>query len=173
MPVRPDLPCAVCGKLMWRGTTSLPPGQATCLPCRRARKAIIVTRTHVCQRCGSEFTTEYGDKRWKYCGPECFRKAQHARGSGTPSRNPNRDREYGTEHRRLRQQLLPLAYGNPCPLCGAVMEHGQPLHLDHTEDRTGYRGMVHARCNILDGARRGARRLREKRLAEGRRVPLS
>lgn len=38
MPHRPDLPCADCGKLLWRSTTSLPLGQATCLPCRRARR---------------------------------------------------------------------------------------------------------------------------------------
>lgn len=34
MPRRPDLPCADCGELMWRGTTSLPEGQARCRPCR-------------------------------------------------------------------------------------------------------------------------------------------
>lgn len=38
MPSRPDLPCADCGKLMWRGSTSLPEGKARCLPCRRANK---------------------------------------------------------------------------------------------------------------------------------------
>lgn len=36
MPRVPDVPCADCGKLMWRGTGSLPPGQARCQPCRRA-----------------------------------------------------------------------------------------------------------------------------------------
>lgn len=30
-----DLPCAVCGHPMWRGTKSLPEGQAICHPCRR------------------------------------------------------------------------------------------------------------------------------------------
>lgn len=37
MPRRPDLPCAVCGRMLWRGRTSLPEGQATCRPCRAAR----------------------------------------------------------------------------------------------------------------------------------------
>jgi hypothetical protein len=37
------------------------------------------------------------------------------------------------------------------------MDEGELLHLDHNEDRTGYRGMVHASCNIRDGARRGAK----------------
>lgn len=36
MPTIPDLPCADCGKLMWRGTTSLPEGRARCQPCRRS-----------------------------------------------------------------------------------------------------------------------------------------
>lgn len=34
MPRNPDLPCAGCGKLMWRSKSSLPAGQATCHPCR-------------------------------------------------------------------------------------------------------------------------------------------
>ncbi len=34
MPRRPDLPCAECGALMWRGTGSLPEGEARCRPCR-------------------------------------------------------------------------------------------------------------------------------------------
>lgn len=35
MARKPDLPCAGCGELMWSGRSSLPPGQAMCLPCRR------------------------------------------------------------------------------------------------------------------------------------------
>lgn len=34
MPRKPDLPCAGCGKLMWRGSTSLPAGRARCRSCR-------------------------------------------------------------------------------------------------------------------------------------------
>lgn len=37
MPRRPDVPCAGCGKLIWRGSSSLPAGQAACHACRRAR----------------------------------------------------------------------------------------------------------------------------------------
>lgn len=36
MPRSRDLPCSKCGTLMWRGSTSLPVGRATCLPCRRS-----------------------------------------------------------------------------------------------------------------------------------------
>lgn len=35
MPQRPDVPCAQCGTLMWRGTGSLPEGRAVCVACRR------------------------------------------------------------------------------------------------------------------------------------------
>ena len=35
MPRSPDMPCAGCGKLMWRSQTSLPEGQAKCRECRR------------------------------------------------------------------------------------------------------------------------------------------
>lgn len=34
MPRRPDMPCAGCGALMWRGTGTLPEGQARCRSCR-------------------------------------------------------------------------------------------------------------------------------------------
>lgn len=36
MPRRPDLPCADCGNLMWRGSGSLPEGEARCRQCRSA-----------------------------------------------------------------------------------------------------------------------------------------
>jgi hypothetical protein len=59
---------------------------------------------------------------------------------------------YGWHHKRLRAQLLPFAYGNPCHFCGLTMKPGQQLDLDHTDDRTSYRGMTHRACNRADGA---------------------
>lgn len=44
----PDVPCAVCGKLMWSGTGSLPPGEATCRVCR----AEAARRGRPCVDCG-------------------------------------------------------------------------------------------------------------------------
>lgn len=62
-------------------------------------------------------------------------------------------RGYGYGHERLRKALLPTAYGKPCGRCGEPMLRGQPLDLDHTDDRAGYRGMAHAACNRSAGAK--------------------
>lgn len=70
-------------------------------------------------------------------------------------------RGYGYDHQKLRRALLPYAYGTPCPhygidpLCTGLMQPGQHLDLDHTDDRAGYRGMAHATCNRRAGARKG------------------
>lgn len=75
------------------------------------------------------------------------------------------DRGYGAEHQAVRKALLDEAYGQPCHHCGHPMLKGQALDLDHTADRTGYRGFAHASCNRRDGARRGnARRRRSTAL---------
>lgn len=64
-------------------------------------------------------------------------------------------RGYGYKHRQIRKQLLAQAYGRDCVHCGDVMQPGQALDLDHTDDRKGYRGFAHARCNRSDGASKG------------------
>ena len=56
-------------------------------------------------------------------------------------------RGYGARHKALRKQLLPHAVGRACSRCGKPMEAGQALHLDHTDDRRGYKGFAHAECN--------------------------
>lgn len=70
------------------------------------------------------------------------------------------DRGYGAEHQAIRKALLDQAYGQLCHHCGHPMVKGQALDLDHTADRTGYRGFAHASCNRRDGARRGNRQRR-------------
>lgn len=52
MPRRPDVPCAgTCGRLMWRGTGGLPPGEAMCRQCRLAHPATRVGKAcTICQR---------------------------------------------------------------------------------------------------------------------------
>jgi len=59
-------------------------------------------------------------------------------------------RGYGTAHQRRRAQLLPLACGEPCPLCGETMTAEQQLDLHHSisamQGGIGDR-IVHAKCN--------------------------
>jgi hypothetical protein len=43
------------------------------------------------------------------------------------------------------------------------MLEGQALDLGHTEDRQGYNGIEHARCNRRAGARRGNRKRGRRR----------
>ena len=77
-------------------------------------------------------------------------------------------RGYGWPHQRLQAQLLAAWQpGDPCTRCGRPMWHrwtynqrGQriaAIHLGHLDDRSGWRGLEHARCNIA-AANRGRRR---------------
>jgi hypothetical protein len=74
MPRRPDLPCARCGTLMWRGATSLPAGQAVCHPCRRkqpqaySRPELYTTRQ--CAHCGRP----YVNPQRRVCSDACTRE---------------------------------------------------------------------------------------------------
>jgi hypothetical protein len=70
---------------------------------------------------------------------------------------------YGGRHRSTRRVLLADAHGRPCCLCGEQMLPGQDLDLDHAPDGSGYRGMAHAKCNRVDGGRRGNRRRQQRR----------
>lgn len=71
------------------------------------------------------------------------------------ARGTRQERGYGRAHEVTRASLLPDAYGTRCPHCDEYMWPHDELHLDHTEDRTGYIGIVHAHCNTSDAARRG------------------
>lgn len=52
MSRKPYIPCAGgCGNLLYSGRGSLPPGQMTCKPCRRARRA-----PRPCAVCGTAFS---------------------------------------------------------------------------------------------------------------------
>lgn len=64
-------------------------------------------------------------------------------------------RGYGHAHQNAREAALRvLTPGTPCHLCQHPMWPAQRLAFDHTPDRTGYRGLVHARCNSRDGGQR-------------------
>ena len=71
------------------------------------------------------------------------------------------ERGYGADHQRLRKQWAArLAAGAtpPCPRCGRPVTQGMAWDLDHTDDRRGYHGPAHARCNRAAGGRRARRR---------------
>src|SRR4051812_17629145 len=95
MPRKPDLPCAVCGQLMGRTATSLPEGQATCHPCRRAR----MTQQKTCAQCSAVFQLgKY--QAAQFCSRDCANK--HNRGGST---------------------ALPEDRLHPCQVCGTIYDN--------------------------------------------------
>lgn len=60
MPRRPDVPCAgECGRLMWRGRGSRPPGEAMCQPCRAVK-----AKRGICSQCNSTFEAWQEDGKY-------------------------------------------------------------------------------------------------------------
>ena len=75
------------------------------------------------------------------------RAADRARGS-------RQARGYDREHDRLRRRYERRGVvGMTCPRCGQPILPGQPWDLGHTDDRTGWTGPEHARCNRSAGGR--------------------
>lgn len=71
------------------------------------------------------------------------------------------DRGYGSAHQRARAAALATLARDGVGVCcigGEPIYPGQRLHLDHTPDRSGYRGLACARHNWRDGAQRGRAR---------------
>lgn len=77
---------------------------------------------------------------------------------------------YGGDHKAIRRAGLPYAYGSPCVRCGRPMLPGQPVDLDHTDDRDGYRGFAHRLCNQSAGGKLGAARRQARRAARQERI---
>lgn len=82
--------------------------------------------------------------------------------------------DYGGQHQATRRTARAAAYGTPCVRCGRVMFEGEPIDLDHHDDRDGYRGFAHARCNRSAGGKLGAaRRWAGRRKRKGHRRVLT
>lgn len=70
-------------------------------------------------------------------------------------------RGYGRAHQQARAAALAQLERDGigrCCIGGEPIYPGQALHLDHTPDRLGYRGLACANHNRRDGAQRGRAR---------------
>lgn len=115
-------PCATCGELLPGGRGSLPVGVRTCQKCRRTAHERATIRT-------------------------IQRRARGERRSKDP-RGSTAERGYDRTHQvRRRAALAAFAPGDPCARCGQPMLEGDPLDLDHADDRVTYLGLSHAWCN--------------------------
>lgn len=77
-------------------------------------------------------------------------------------------RGYGRTHQQARQTALHHLQANdglPCHHCRKPMwfAHAHALDLDHTDDRTGYRGLAHSSCNRRAGQ---AKTMRQRRASQ-------
>jgi hypothetical protein len=82
---------------------------------------------------------------------------------GTPTRNGSRcaahtttgttARGYGAEHQAKRRRVAQLVDSGhaTCSRCGQPIQPGKAWDLEHLENRTGYRGPSHAKCNRANG----------------------
>lgn len=64
---------------------------------------------------------------------------------------------YGRPHREERARWQPVVEQGEavCSRCHTAIVPGSDWDLDHTDDRAGYLGPAHARCNRSAGATRG------------------
>lgn len=66
MPNRPKVPCSICKKPLYSGSTSLPSGQRTCQPCRK-----VQVHAARCIVCSSTFAKGKPSVAKRTCSPGC------------------------------------------------------------------------------------------------------
>jgi hypothetical protein len=66
-----------------------------------------------------------------------------------PAKGLTARRGFGWAHQKLRERVKRAvqAGGVRCARCGKPIAPQQHWYLDHTDDRIGYRGASHRRCN--------------------------
>lgn len=148
--VSKNLPCADCGKMMYRGSTSRPEGKARCHPCRRIRSDRLAT----CARCGATFIRH--DKSTRYCSAACFGLAIRTRlGDGSRERRMRRERTVGlTSRQRKKLMAMWIKQGKRCAYCPALadtVDHVLPLILGGTN----YEGNLAPCCRRCNSSKSG------------------
>ena len=164
--------CSSCCRPMWRSGTSLPEGQATCLPCRRVqnRKAPRVEAygLRTCKVCGGVFEALAASQR--YCNAECRSKRNNW--GSTPTDPKYRTKEHRDRRAALVRQIkaghLVECTADECVIGDRAITNTDGrdcdgLHLGHNADGITYAGPQHRACNIRDGARRANVRSRASR----------
>lgn len=79
---------------------------------------------------------------------------------------PSAPKYHTAEHRRTRARLMAQLQRDGYAICAQpiclaptrTIRPGMRVHLGHDDTGTRYIGLVHARCNVVDGARRGRAR---------------
>lgn len=74
------------------------------------------------------------------------------------ARDSTTARGYGTAHQRERARHAPTVRAGLalCARYGEPISPDEPWDLGHTDDRTGYQGPEHRRCNRSAGGRNAA-----------------
>lgn len=138
MTRNPDVPCADCGILMWRGRGCLPRGQARCMTCRRARPGEPKRATD-CPVCGKRFISHRKSEGGftQTCGLSCgqlyrprtsmcacgqpvFRKGRCqtcARALAREGCQRRRAKKAGVEQRFYRRADVFAEHGHLCSIC--------------------------------------------------------
>ena len=97
-----------------------------------------------CEWCGTSFRPRVRTQRT--CSKRCSGLWQYRD-------TPRRAHRWGkrppvdSAHRKLRAELLPAAVGNPCPLCGRVMD--KTSELDHIIARSQGGATTRSNCRII------------------------
>ena len=168
MPRRPDSLCAgSCGKLIWRGTTSLPESQATCRECRRAAQPHGSVSRYKAQGCRCQVCKDGNAARMRAYAAAY--RAKHGVSRYAEYRKPT-TAKHGNSVRRSVRLAVYDRDGWVCQLCfepvdpslgpntrfAASLDHivcqswGKP---DHSPENLR---LVHRACNSRRNNRRNA-----------------
>jgi hypothetical protein len=114
-----------------------------------------------------------GAPTWSPKSPYCLRHRPSLEQRTRWAFKTREARDYGAAHQAVRERYKALVASGlaRCARCGRPIAKGAQFDLDHSDDRSGYLGVSHPRCNRLAGARRGAAVTNGKRAPDlGRRV---